>query len=99
MNRRPVLATTTAASLLFLGFALLLEGGHSYAQQQSDTDKIKATLEAFQVAISSKDIRKMDDVWAHDSYVMSVNPRDKAVSIGWDAVRKNWKRTLPSLPN
>ena len=61
------------------------------AAQQADTDKIKATLEAFHAALDALDMRKMEDVWAHDPTVMLINPRDKAVSIGWDAVKKNWE--------
>ena len=72
---------------LALGFALLAgsELGHA---QQSDADKIKATIEGFHAALSALDIRKMDEVWAHDPYVTVINPRDKTVTVGWDAVRK-----------
>src|SRR5262245_42319610 len=42
-------------------------------------------------AISSLDIRKMDDVWPHEPYAMAVNPRDKTVTVGWDAIRKNFE--------
>jgi ketosteroid isomerase-like protein len=61
------------------------------AAQQSDIDKIKATHEAFHAALQSLDARKMEDVWAHDPYVTLINPRDKTIAIGWDAVRKGWE--------
>jgi ketosteroid isomerase-like protein len=70
--------------------ALALLPGDASAQQ-SDTDKIKATNEAFHAALNALDVNKMADVWAHDAYVTLINPRDKAISIGWDAVKKNWE--------
>jgi ketosteroid isomerase-like protein len=85
MNRRNILAIAAATGL---GLSLL---SSTACAQQSDTDKIKATIDDFHAAISSLDIRKMDDLWAHEPYVMVINPRDKGVSVGWDAVRKNWE--------
>ena len=78
MNRRTLLSLTTTAVIGF-GFALLASTGSGQAQQ-SDTDKIKATIDAFHAALTSLDIRKMDDVWEHDPYVTVINPRDKTIS-------------------
>src|SRR5262249_31758994 len=83
MNRRTRLA-------LAVGVALLADNGLVHAQQ-SDADKIKATIDGFYAALSALDIRKMDDVWAHDSYVTVINPRDRTVTVGWDAVRKTFE--------
>jgi len=33
----------------------------------------------------------MDPLWAHDATVILLNPRDKKISVGWDAVKKNWE--------
>ena len=62
--------------------------GHA---QQSDADQIKATIDNFHAALSALDIRKMDEVWAHDPYVTVVNPRDKTISVGWNAVRNRFE--------
>lgn len=88
MKRREIISL---CGIMALALALLL--GKAVAQQ-SDSDKIKATIDAFHAALSSLDIRKMDDVWAHDPYVMAINPRDKSVSIGWDNVRKSYEATV-----
>ena len=40
--------------------------------------------------------QKMDPLWAHDAYVILINPQDKSISIGWDAVKKNWESTFNS---
>jgi ketosteroid isomerase-like protein len=88
MNRPKILAIAAATAL-----AISLLSGSAVAQQ-SDTDKIRATIDDFHAAISSLDIRKMDDLWAHDPYVMVVNPRDKSVAVGWDAVKKNWENVF-----
>jgi ketosteroid isomerase-like protein len=80
----------TTLSLLSLGVAQLA-GGSGNAQQQSDADKVKATLDAYHAALSALDIRKMEEVWAHDPDVMYIGPRDKAITVGWDAVKRKWE--------
>jgi ketosteroid isomerase-like protein len=94
MNRRTLVALTVA--LLGFGVALLANPGIGRAQQ-SDADKIKTTIDDFHAALTALDIRKMDDVWAHDPYVTVVNPRDKTISIGWDAVRKAFQEGVFSF--
>jgi ketosteroid isomerase-like protein len=74
---------------------LLAGNGTSYAQQ-SDIDSVKAAVAAYHAAIGSLDMSKMDPLWAHDAYVTAIQPRDKTISIGWDAVKKGWE-TLPNV--
>lgn len=90
MNRRSI---SLAAGLLGVGVAVIMAGEASRADQ-SDEDKIKAAIAAYNVAISSLDVSQMDGLWAHEAYVMSIQPRDKAVSVGWDAVRSAWQATF-----
>jgi len=90
MNRLATLATT-AVSLLLVGVALLAGGGIGYAQQRSDSDNVNAAVNAFHAALANLDIGKMQSVWAHEPYVVLINPRDKAPAIGWDAVKKDWQ--------
>lgn len=85
MDRRTIL---TGAATAAAGLALI--AGTAVAQQ-SDTDKVKAALDAFGAALSALDMGKMDAVWAHDADAMLINPRDKSVSVGWDAIKKNWE--------
>jgi hypothetical protein len=87
MNRRTSLALTIA-----LSSACLLAGSGIGHAQQSEADKVKAAMEGYHTAISTLDIKKMDEVWVDEPYVVFVGPRDKTVSIGWDAVRKDWKQ-------
>jgi ketosteroid isomerase-like protein len=95
MNRRRLISMT-GAGLIASGLALL-SGSEIAAAQPSDTDQVKATIESFKAALSNLDAKKMDALWAHDPNVMLVNPRDKAVSIGWDAVSKDWEATFALL--
>ena len=74
---------------------LLAGNGKSYAQQ-SDIDSVKAAVAAYHAAIGSLDMSKMDPLWAHDAYVTAIQPRDKGISVGWDAVKKSWE-TLPNV--
>src|SRR5260370_37409760 len=90
MKRRAALVMTTV-SLLFIGVALLAGDRIGYAQQRSDSDNVKAAIDAFHAALSNLNIGKMQNVWAQEPYVVLVNPRDKAPAVGWDAVKKDWQ--------
>ena len=90
MNRLATLVTTTA-SLLWAAVALLASDGIGYAQQRSDSDNVKATIDAFHAALSNLDIGKMQNVWAQEPYVILINPRDKTPAVGWDAVKADWQ--------
>ncbi len=85
---------TIATLSLFIPAVFLLAEGSGNAQQQSDVDKVKETLDAFHAALSALDIHKMEEVWAHDPDVMYIGPRDKAITVGWDAVKKRWEATF-----
>ena len=85
MDRRSMLSLS---AMMAMGLTLRPDNASA---QQSDIDKIKAAHEAFHKALQALDPRKMEEVWAHDAYVTLINPRDKAISIGWDAVKKNWE--------
>jgi hypothetical protein len=34
----------------------------------------------------------MEPPWNHDAHVILINPSDKSVSVGWDAVKKDWEK-------
>jgi ketosteroid isomerase-like protein len=74
-----------------LAAALLVIAGRSYA---SDTEDVKAVVDAYHEAISALDTPKMEPLWAHDDSVILINPQDKSISTGWDAVKKNWETTF-----
>jgi ketosteroid isomerase-like protein len=88
MNRRNILSLSAMTAL-----GLALVPGNPVAQQ-ADTDKVKAAVDAFNAALSALDMAKMDAVWAHDTDAMLINPRDKSISVGWDAIKKNWEGTF-----
>lgn len=89
MGRRTSIALIARALLLSV-VVLLAGNGKSYAQEAD----IKAAVDAFHGALGTLDVSKMDPLWAHDAYVMLINPRDKSISVGWDAIKKNWEATL-----
>jgi ketosteroid isomerase-like protein len=92
---RSTMVTLISRALMFSVVVLLAGNGNSYAQQ-SDIDNVKAAVAAYHAAIGSLDMSKMDPLWAHDAYVTVINPRNKGISVGWDAVEKNWESTLNS---
>jgi ketosteroid isomerase-like protein len=78
-------------------FAVLAATGNGYAQQ-SEVNKVTAAIEALHAAIGARDFAKLEPLWAHDADVMLINPRDKSVSVGWDAVKKNWQSAFKLFP-
>ena len=89
MNRRSVLLATA----LMLGISLL--GGISLAQaQQANEAAVKSAIDAYHSALGSLDAKKMAGLWAHLPYAVLINPSDKAISVGWADVNKNWEDTF-----
>jgi ketosteroid isomerase-like protein len=82
--------STIARALLFSVVVLLVGDGTSFAQEAD----IKAAINAFHAALGSLDLSKMEPLWAHDAGVISIQPRDKSISVGWDAVKKDWENTF-----
>ncbi len=88
MNRGSV--TLIARTLVFAAIVLLAGNGKGYAQEAD----IKAAIDAFHAALGSLDVSKMEPLWAHDANVISIQPRDKSISVGWDTVKKDWENTF-----
>jgi ketosteroid isomerase-like protein len=87
----PPTSTMQTLRMLLLALAVLLVGSGTGSAQQSDADQVKAALAALQAAIGSLDMAKMEPLWVPDANIMLINPRAKAVSIGWDQAKKNWQ--------
>lgn len=86
MNRRAVLMFTAGLVLISPSVA---------AQQPSDLDAIKAANQAFYTALSAKDRKAMEKLWANKPYVVNIGPRNKAIAVGYDdAVTKYWPVTF-----
>jgi ketosteroid isomerase-like protein len=96
MNRIGILAVT-AASLLILGLAL--PAGYVVAQQRSDIEQVNAANQVFIRAISARDLRAMEKVWAHEPYVTFIGPLSTSIVVGWDGVRKAWEMRFNQFAN
>ncbi len=92
MNRFGILAVTTV-SLLTLGVAQPAGKavGQEKAQQTSDVERVNAASQVFIAAISARDIRAMEKVWAHESYATFIGPLGTTVVVGWQGVKKAWE--------
>jgi hypothetical protein len=53
---------------------------------------VKSATDAYHSALEAAVASKMESLWAHDANVLLVNPADTSVSVGWDAVKGNWKK-------
>ncbi len=92
MNRLSILAVTTV-SLLIVG-VIQPAGtaiGQEKALQTSDIERVKAASQVFIAAISTRDIRAMEKVWAHEPYATFIGPLSTTVVVGWDGVKKAWE--------
>src|SRR5712691_4509882 len=92
MNRLNIIAVT-AVSLLTLGVAQPAGKavGQEKAQQTSDVERVNAASQVFIAAISARDIRAMEKVWAHEPYATFIGPLSTTVVVGWGGVRKAWE--------
>jgi len=80
---------TTGSTALLFGLVLFATGAQ--AQQSADHKAIVAAVDGVNAAISSRDLGKMDALWAQEPYVMLANPRDKTPAYGPEAVKKGWE--------
>jgi ketosteroid isomerase-like protein len=80
-------------ALLFSLVVAIAGGSRSYAQEAD----IKAAVDAYHAALGSLDISKMEPLWAHDANVILINPADRSISVGWDAVKKDWEAQFDFL--
>jgi hypothetical protein len=81
--------TPIAQALLISAIVLIAGNGKSYAQ--ADTDKVNAVIDAYHAALSALDAAKMAALWARDDSVMDIEPPDKAITLGRQAVKKNFE--------
>ena len=82
-------------ALISLATVLIANNGSSYAQ--SDSEDVKAVIAAYHAALGALNAAKMDPLWAHDDTVVLVEPFDKGISLGWDAVKKNFEKEFGQL--
>ena len=85
----------TVSLVLLPTIALFGANGSCFAQDQAAG--VKAAIDAYHQAIESRDLSKLEPLWAHDDNVFVVNPADKTISIGWDSVRKSWESTFDAI--
>ncbi|MDR3373179.1 MAG: nuclear transport factor 2 family protein [Ancalomicrobiaceae bacterium] len=76
-------------ALYILSAATVLFGAPSTGSAQ-DAD-VKTAIDASQAAIHSLNIGEIAKIWSHGADVTLVNPLDKTVAVGWDAVKGRWE--------
>jgi ketosteroid isomerase-like protein len=89
-----LLVMVTAIAPLLLTVAL--PAGDAVGQQKAraDVERVEAASQDFIVAISARDIQKIDKLWAHDSYVTFIGPLSTTIVVGWEGVRRAWEMRL-----
>lgn len=93
LHRRTVLATAKSAAA---GLALM--AGLAVAQQPADIEAIKAANTAFYVAISARDVKAMEGLWANKPYVINIGPVSKSIAVGYeDAVSKYYTNNFNNV--
>src|SRR5437870_3322938 len=91
--KRPGIVVVTTVSLLLLGVSLPAgdAAGQQGAQPTSEVERVSAASQVFINAISSRDIRAMEKLWAHEPHVTFMGPLSTTVVVGWDGVKKAWE--------
>lgn len=78
-------------NLLVRFFALgFLVSGLTLPALADDHAEVLAANRAFDAAVSGRDIKVLDPLWAHDGSVTIIHPSSKTPLVGWGAVRKSW---------
>jgi ketosteroid isomerase-like protein len=93
MNRRSMLVTTAALSC----FWIVLAGVGTVAEQSSDVENVKAASSALYASLSTVDIGAVENAWAREPYIRYIGPTNKAISAGWDEVKKTLEASNSAL--
>jgi ketosteroid isomerase-like protein len=93
MNPRSILAATAALSY----FWIVLAGVGTVAEQSSDVENAKAASSALYASLSTVDIEVVENAWAREPYVRYIGPTNKAISAGWDEVKKTLEASNSAL--
>ena len=79
----------TKAATIALALSAFI--GVANAQQAADGEAVKAANQSFYTALSARDLKAMQAVWANKPYVVNIGPRSKIAAVGYDeAVTKYW---------
>jgi len=77
----------TSSAIAAAGFALMT--GMVFAQEPADIDAVQAANTAFYAALSARDAKAMEGLWANKPYVVNIGPVSKTIAVGYpDAVTK-----------
>ena len=79
------------SALAAIAAGTVLIGTSAQAQAPADIEAVKAANAAFYAALSARDVKKMEALWADKPYVVNMGPRIKTFAVGHDeAVAKWW---------
>lgn len=93
MRRRTVQA---GSAMIAAGLALMT--GPAFAQQAADIDAVKAANTAFYAALSARDVKAMEGLWANKPYVINIGPVSKTIAVGYeDAVSKYFSNNFNNV--
>ena len=75
-----------SALALFAAF-----GGGVATAQTADEKNVLAANNAFEMAISARDVSAMEKVWVNAPYVVVIHPSSLAPVVGWESVKKTFE--------
>jgi ketosteroid isomerase-like protein len=93
MRRRNILLGSAMAAA---GLALM--AGLAFTQQAADIDAVKSANTAFYAALSARDAKAMEGLWANKPYVINIGPVSKTIAVGFeDAVSKYYTNNFNNV--
>lgn len=93
MRRRTIRAYSAAVTA-----GLALANGLVFAQQSTDIEAVKAANTAFYAALSARDLKAMEGLWANKPYVINIGPVSKTIAVGYeDAVSKYFSNNFNNV--
>jgi ketosteroid isomerase-like protein len=83
----------TNVAILTAGLALLATEAAA-----SDVDAVKEANDAFYAALSARDTKAMESLWANTPYVINIGPVSKSIAVGYeDAVTKYYTNNFNNV--
>lgn len=80
--------------LVFGGMTLLAMPAAARLQAGSAAEEVAAANATFDATLSRRDLAALEALWVQDDSVTAIHPRDRAVTLGWAAVRRSWEATF-----
>jgi hypothetical protein len=84
-------------AILSTAVVLGISAGAARAETDAEVAAVTAASDAFYTALSTFDQTGMEKVWAHESYVSSIGPANRATTTGWATLADGYRSYMTRM--